>query len=263
MSLFAAFLISLSLIPQVDTVKLGHGTYIGQIPSGDGKIYHKERGLFVGFHDLTTISGRGMRFSPDGGKYVGNFVNGLEQGKGRLFMHTGAVICGEFRNGHANGLDTLFYSDGKVFIGIMRNNGVSSQGKTYKNAHAAGAVKPLFPEYCPSEEDLAFLKSIRINDYDSPAVFKDGVSFFEAYISPRFRHKGAMMGKNAIVHYEFTVGEDGRISDVIISSTTDEDFAKELMRVIKRSPKWTPAMKNGKPVPYTIKSQKVHFGISD
>ena len=260
MSLLAALLISLSLAPQVDTIHLDRGTYIGQSPSGNGKFYHNERGLYVGHHDRTVISGRGMRFMPDGGKYIGNFVKGLEQGAGRLFMHTGAIICGEFRDGRANGLDTLFYPDGKVFIGIMRNNGATSQGKTYKNAQAAGTKKPVFPEYHLSEEDLAFLKSIRANDYDSPAVFKDGVSFFEAFISPHFRYKGSMIGKSAIVHYEFTIGENGEISDVTITSTTDEKFAKELIRVIKRSPKWTPAMKDGKPVPYTIKNQKVHFG---
>lgn len=260
MSLITSLLVCLALATQVDTVRLDYGTYIGEFPSGEGKFYHNERGLYVGYHNRTVITGRGMRFKPDGGKYVGNFVKGLEQGYGRFFMHTGAVICGEFRDGRANGLDTLFYPDGKVFIGIMRNGGATSQGKTYRNANAAGVAKPLFPEYQLDEEDLAFLAEMRVNDYDSPAVFRDGVSFFEVYISPNFRYKESMSGKNAIVHYEFTVGEDGKISDVTITSTTDEAFSKELVRVIMRSPKWTPAMKDGKPVPYTIKNQKVHFG---
>jgi len=250
MSILATLLICLSLAPQVDTVR-------------EGKFYHKERGLYICLNNRTAVSGPGLRFKPDGGKYAGNFVKGLEQGYGWLFMPTGAVICGEFRDGRANGLDTLFYPDGKVFIGIMRNNGPTSQGKTYKNAKAAGATKPVFPEYSLSEEDIAFLNDIRINDYDSPAVFKGGVSFFEAYISPHFRYKESMVGKSALVRYEFTVGEDGKISDVQIISSTDEDFAKELVRVIKRSPKWTPALKDGKPVPYTVRNQKVNFGRAE
>jgi hypothetical protein len=265
MSILAAILISflLSPQPQVDTVRLENGTYIGEYPSGEGKFYHNERGLYIGRHERTVIAGRGMHFKPDGSRYVGNFVKGVEQGYGRLFIHTGAVICGEFRNGSANGRDTLFYPDGRVFIGIMQNNGATSQGKTYKNADAAKVTKPAFPDFQLAEEDKAFLERIRANDYDSPAVFRDGVSFFEAYIAPHFRYKESMSGKNAIVHYEFTVGEDGKISDVTITSTTDEDFSKELVRVIKRSPKWTPAMKDGRPVPYTIKNQKVHFGNPD
>lgn len=263
MSFLAAVLISLSLVPQADTLRLEHGTYIGQLPSGEGKLYHNQRGLYVGYHDHAVIAGRGMRFNADGGRYVGNFVRGVEQGYGRLFMHTGAVVCGEFRDGRANGLDTLFYPDGKVFIGIMQNNGATSQGKTYKSAQAAGVVKPVFPDFRLSEEDKAFLQGLRANDYDSPAVFKDGVSFFQAYISPHFHYKESMEGKSAVVHYEFTIGEDGKISDVTITSTTDDAFAKELVRVIKRSPKWTPAMKDGKPVPYTIKNQQVRFGSPD
>lgn len=263
MSLLAAILISLSLSPQLDTIHLDKGTYIGQIPSGEGKLYYKERGLFIGWFERTVISGRGMHFNADGSKYFGNFVKGVYQGYGWLFMHTGAVICGEFRNGRANGRDTLFYPDGRVFIGIMQNGGPTSQGKTYKNARAANVTIPVFPDVQLNEEDKAFLDSIKDCDYDTPAVFKDGVSFFEAYIAPHFRFTETMTDKNAIVHYEFTVGKDGKISDVIITSSTDAEFAKELVRVIKRSPKWEPAMKDGKPVPFTIKDQKAHFGRFD
>lgn len=254
-----AAIVALSLAFQADTLHLDKGTYIGQYPSGQGKFYHNEKGLYVGWHDRAVISGRGLRFKPDGSKYAGNFVRGVEQGYGRLFMRTGAVICGEFHSGYANGCDTLYYPDGRVFIGIVRNNAATDQGKSYKNAAAAGVVKPSFPDYVLDEEDRAFLKDANANEYDTAPVFKDGVSFFQAYISPHFRYSPSMAGKQAIVHYEFTVGADGRISDVTITSTTDEEFSKELVRVIKRSPKWKPAMKDGQPVPYTIRNQQVNF----
>lgn len=263
MSILATLLISLSLLPQVDTLQLGHGVYMSEMPSGEGKLYHNVHGIYIGRFDRAVISGRGMHFEPDGSKYVGNFVKGVEQGYGRYFMRTGAIFCGEFNHGRANGPDTLYYPDGRVFIGIVQNNGATSQGKTYRNVQAAGVTKPVFPDFELSEEDRAFLSSIDVNEYDSAPVFRDGVSFFEAYIAPHFRYTESMSGRNAIVHYEFTVGEDGRISDVTITSATDDAFAKELVRVIKRSPKWKPALKDGKPVPYTIKDQKVTFGPVD
>lgn len=262
MLLFFSILLSL-YSPQVDTLRLDHGTYIGELPAGPGKMYHNERGLYIGTFDRTVINGRGMLFKPDGSRYVGNFVKGVFQGHGRLFMATGAVICGEFRGGRANGLDTLYYPDGKVFIGIMQNNGATSQGKTYKTEKAAKVIRPEFPEMELSEYDRAFLDSIRSGDYDSPAVFKDGSSFFQAYISPNFVYSEKMSQKSAVVHYEFTVGEDGKISDVTVTSSTDEDFSKELIRVIKRSPKWTPATKDGKPVPYTVRNQRVVFNMAN
>ena len=69
-----------------------------------------------------------------------------------------------------------------------------------------------------------------------------------------------MADKIATVEYEFTVGEDGKLRDINILSSTDEDFSKELLRVLKHCPKWTPAMKDGKPVPYTIRNQRITFG---
>ncbi len=258
------FSILLSLFsPPVDTLKLDHGTYIGAVPSGEGRMYHNERGLFIGTFNRTVINGRGMLFRPDGSRYVGNFVKGVFQGYGRLYMATGAVICGEFRGGRANGLDTLYYPDGKVFIGVMQNNGATAQGKTYKSAKAAKVTKPEFPEIQLTEYDLAFLDSIRAGDFDTPAVFRDGSSFFQAYISPNFVYSEKMSQKSAVVHYEFTVGEDGKISDVTVTSSTDEDFSKELVRVIKRSPKWTPATKDGKPVPYTVRNQNAVFNMAN
>ena len=146
---------------------------------------------------------------------------------------------------------------------IVQNRGATSQGKTYKNAQAAGVTKPVFPDIQLSEGDRAFLENIKANDVDSAPVFKDGVSFFEAYIVPHFRVSPSMSGRSAVVHYAFTVGEDGKISDVTITSSTDNAFANELARVIKHSPKWKPAMKDGKPVPYTIKNQTAHFGQVD
>lgn len=263
MSIIVSILISLSLSPQVDTLRLDRGLYIGELPSGEGKLYDHEDGILIGRFNRTVISGQGVQFEPDGSRYVGNFVRGVKQGHGRYFKHTGAVLCGEFRNGHGNGRDTLFYPDGRVFIGIVQNGGATSQGKTFKSAQAAGVIKPAFPDIQLTEGDRAFLESINVNDFDTAPVFKDGVSFFEAYIVPHFRFSESMAGRYAVIHYEFTVGEDGKISDVTITSSTDNDFAKELVRVIKHSPKWKPATKDGKPVPYTIKNQTAHFGRYD
>ena len=262
-SILTAILISLALMPQTDTVRLDWGTYIGERPTGQGKLYDNERGLYIGWFDRAVISGRGIHFRPDGGKYDGNFAKGRYSGYGRYFMHTGAVICGEFTGGHANGLDTLYYPDGRVFIGIMQNNGVTSQGKTYRSAQAARARKPAFPDVELSEYDSAFLATLRGGEYDTPAVFKDGVSFYQAYIHPNFKVSESLARHSAVVHYEFTVGANGKIRDVNITSTTDNRYARELVRVIMRSPRWTPAKKDGKPVPYTIRNQRIVFNLPE
>jgi len=245
--------------PVTDTLKLEWGTYMGELPDGQGKMYHKERGLFVGTFHRTVAAGRGMNIRADGSIYIGNFVRGVYQGYGRLFMSTGAVICGEFSGGKANGRDTLYYPDGKVFIGIMQNNGPTKQGKTYRSADAAQVTKPVKPAPELTPDDEAFLKALGYGTFDTPPVFGTGASFYQAYIYPHFQYTEYMADKQAIVEYEFTVGEDGKLRDINIISSTDEAFSKELVRVLKRCPKWTPAMKDGKPVPYTFRNQGIRF----
>ena len=266
MSLLASLLICLSLsapLQDRDTLVLEGRTYIGELPSGVGKLYHQERGLFIGSFNKVVPSGRGIHIKADGSLYCGNFVRGVYQGYGRLFMATGAVICGEFSSGRANGRDTLYYPDGKVFIGIMSNNGATSQGKTYKSVEAAKVKKPARPAVELDESDWEFLNSIGYGEYDTPAVFGSGASFFQAYIHPNFQYSESMANKMATVRYEFVVGEDGKIRDITILSSTDEEFSKELVRVLKRCPRWTPAMKDGKPVPYRIRDQRITFGGSN
>lgn len=266
MLLLTTLLISLALaapVQEQDTLRLEWGTYMGELPAGQGKLHHKERGLYIGSFDKVAASGRGIHISADGSLYSGNFVRGAYRGYGRLFMATGAVVCGEFSSGRANGLDTLYYPDGKVFIGVMQNGGATKQGKTYKSADAAKVTKPQRPHVELTPDDVDFLESLGYGQYDTPATFGKGASFFQVYIHPNFRYSESMADKIATVEYEFTVGEDGKLRDIQILSSTDEDFSKELVRVLKNCPKWTPAMKDGKPVPYTVRKQRITFGSYD
>ena len=49
---------------------------------------------------------------------------------------------------------------------------------------------------------------------------------------------------------EFTVCEDGKVCDIEVmnSDKISPEFTEEVVRVMKRSPKWKPALLNGKPV---------------
>ena len=260
MSLLTTLLVCATLAtPAQDTLRLDWGTYMGELPAGQGKLYHKERGLYVGTFNKVVPSGKGIHFKADGSVYEGNFVRGTYQGYGRLFMATGTVICGEFSSGRANGLDTLYYPDGKVFIGIMQNGGATKQGKNYKSADAAKVTRPERPDVLLTPDDEAFLESLGYGEYDTPAVFGNGASFYQTYIYPNFQYTEYMSDKMATVEYEYTVGEDGKLRDIKILSTTDEAFSKELLRVLKHCPKWTPAMKDGKPVPYVVRKQGINF----
>ena len=90
-------------------------------------------------------------------------------------------------------------------------------------------------------------------------MFKDGYSFTKTYIHPNIKVPKSLGKKSAVIQYEFTVGENGKINDVTILSTNNKAYADELVRVLKKSPRWTPATKFGHPVPYTFRNQRISF----
>ena len=51
---------------------------------------------------------------------------------------------------------------------------------------------------------------------------------------------------------EFVVDRNGKVKDVKITTSLSDDIDKEVLKVIKASPKWTPAQLNGRKVPVKI-----------
>ena len=51
---------------------------------------------------------------------------------------------------------------------------------------------------------------------------------------------------------QVVIEKDGRVGDITIKESAHPDLDKEAIRVVKSSPKWTPATKNWKKVPATL-----------
>lgn len=51
---------------------------------------------------------------------------------------------------------------------------------------------------------------------------------------------------------EFVVDKNGKVKDIRITTSLSDDIDKEVLKVLKASPKWTPAQLNGKKVPVRI-----------
>jgi periplasmic protein TonB len=69
-------------------------------------------------------------------------------------------------------------------------------------------------------------------------------------------------GGTGIVVVEFVVHADGFISDIKIIEGVSPHFDKEAIRLVRKMPKWNPAMQNGKPVScYT--SVPIRFDLNE
>ncbi|TMI65971.1 MAG: hypothetical protein E6H07_08720 [Bacteroidetes bacterium] len=52
------------------------------------------------------------------------------------------------------------------------------------------------------------------------------------------------IGDKKIVRIKFIVGKDGSIADIVVLESPGKDYDKEVRRVIKKMPKWEPAIQN-------------------
>lgn len=68
-------------------------------------------------------------------------------------------------------------------------------------------------------------------------------------------------GEKKTVVAQFLVTADGSIDELQIMQSGGLYFDNELLRVLKRMPKWKPAIENGKPVPAIVTQPVTFFGM--
>ena len=104
--------------------------------------------------------------------------------------------------------------------------------------------------------------SLIFEKVDVEAEFPGGLSawwqFLEANLNPQVpAEKGAPDGSYTVIA-RFIVDKDGTVSDFKALTKYGYGMEKEVLRVLKNSPKWTPASQNGRNVK-AYRSQPVTF----
>jgi len=84
------------------------------------------------------------------------------------------------------------------------------------------------------------------------AAFPGGVNAWRLYLQQNLKanvpvKKGAPAGTYQVI-VRFIVSTDGQITDVEAETDYGYGMEKEVIRIIKKGPKWLPAMQNGKSV---------------
>jgi len=91
---------------------------------------------------------------------------------------------------------------------------------------------------------------------DSPPNFPGGQEKFNEYIKKNLKYpKYDLANKSSGINFiRFVVEKDGSLTNIEPLRSFSTDSEKETIRLIKDSPKWTPAMAGGKPcrVRFTI-----------
>jgi len=90
----------------------------------------------------------------------------------------------------------------------------------------------------------------------TPAAFPGGQEALDAYLENNVKYPAPAIenGIEGTVTVDFTVGTDGKVTDVKIVRPLDPDLEAEAGRVVKAMPAWAPATDdNGKPVSSTVR----------
>lgn len=100
------------------------------------------------------------------------------------------------------------------------------------------------------------------HEVDTRATFLRGDErdFLKSWVYKyvKYPDSAVSQGIEGNVVVEFTVNEKGNLTDIKITKGLSEDIDKEVVKVIKASPKWSPAVFNGSKVPVKL-SLSVEF----
>ncbi len=87
-----------------------------------------------------------------------------------------------------------------------------------------------------------------VGEVDEAAEYPGGLQAMMRFLQLNLRHPQQGRTEPVKVRIQFVVGEDGSISSFIVIQTGGEKIDQEVIRTLKKMPRWKPARKNGKQV---------------
>ena len=84
--------------------------------------------------------------------------------------------------------------------------------------------------------------------------FSGGLRIFFKYFTDNFRVPDLFTDLKGEIYVSFTVNEDGTLDEIEVTNNLGKYVVNEARRVMKKCPKFSPAMQNGKPI-------KCHFRL--
>ncbi len=252
------------LYAQIQRSQLQDGaSYEGEWPKGEGVLYSQEDGLIIGTFEKGKPHGKCICYKPNGDVYWGDFKKGRATGHAYLFNESGNVIAGGFKNGRFHGIDTTYKVDGSLYIAKYRNG--KHKERIYKDKIVPDEIndkKPSYPRIDFRHRQEEFLKELEVawqnyyigiklpTSFIHPKFQGGNVDDFTLWVNSHVEYPSSenLRGLSRTVLVEFTVLEDGSVTDVhaVFGSNTILNAAAE--KAVSSSPKWEPAEHKGEKV---------------
>lgn len=239
-----------------DSLKIKHGTFRFYHTNGKLKetvryIFNKKDGLVKEYDSLGKIVDSGY------------YKNGIPyKTRRRTFAYLGRITTGVYDDsGKGTGREWYRYDSGE-----LEDYGITSEGYKkdsiwsyyYKNGKVSSLEYfdkgTLLKRECFDETGLKLAQGC--DSLVMPVFSKHGGDFNQ-YLNNNVQFPSGVeiTGSGGIsIIAQYTVTEDGTVSDVVIIKGVHPLFDKEVLFVLRNSPKWTPARYQNHPVSihYTI-----------
>ena len=99
---------------------------------------------------------------------------------------------------------------------------------------------------------------------DRQPQFPGGVQAWLAFLSRNLSSPEPLeSGEKRTVLIRFHVAEDGSITNFHVVRSAGASFDNEVIRVLKKMPKWTPAIQGGRPLPVSFTQPVTFVGIEE
>lgn len=96
---------------------------------------------------------------------------------------------------------------------------------------------------------IIFLTSLGVKAQKlAPPQFSGGDKAFHDFLDQNLKWPKDSLIKQGVVKIGFFVESNGTLTDIKLSQGFNPEFDKEALRVIKLSPKWVPATRDGKSI---------------
>lgn len=177
---------------------------------------------------------------------------GTVHGRYIVYTHDGYVdTSGYYYDGKRNGEWTVRASNHHVLRKLEYKDDVLMSVKD------SNEVKKEWERWNDS------LKKLRTDTLEIESEFPGGNGSWIQYLSNNLKYPKPSYDSNSqgVVHVIFIVDTDGRVTDVDIDKSAEYYIDQEALRLIRSSPKWKPAVQDGKKVK-SYKKQPIDFHLS-
>ncbi len=216
-------------------------------------INNKKQGLWMGFHPNKFMKDSTM------------FDDDVEKGISLHWHKTGYLSDSTDYKPDGTAVKVSWFEDGAIAAAgrlnpinlnhgkwqYFHHNGQLSATEIYDNGRLVD--KKYFAEDGSPMTDTT--------DKSQPAIFPGGIPAWTKYMERKLfwpANYNITNGDMAAVGVDFIVGEDGIVKDVNINNPFHPAFNDIVLRIIKDSPRWIPAISHNRPIPYHHK-QLVRF----